>query len=365
MSGTKANGRWARAIASCEQPAFPCRRLRFRRQAQYPAHAGRARLPRHGGAGADAGRRRCWRCKPDGVFLSNGPGDPEPCDYAIAAIREILASAACRPSASASATSCWGSASGAKTMKMKFGHHGANHPVQGPRHRAGDDHQPEPRLCGGSGDAAGQSARSPTCRCSTAACRASRAPTGRRSASRATRRRAPARTTSAICSTALSMMAEHDRQRRWTSSLRARLCHEASADAQTHRHQQHPDHRRRPDRHRPGLRVRLFRRAGLQGAARGGLPRHPGQLQSGDHHDRPGDGRRHLYRADHLADGREHHRQGAAGRAAADHGRPDRAQLRARSGQARRAGKIRRRDDRRVARGHRQGRRPREVQGRR
>jgi carbamoyl-phosphate synthase small subunit len=44
--------------------------------------------------------------KPDGVFLSNGPGDPEPCDYAITAIRELLARA-CRPTVSASATSCW------------------------------------------------------------------------------------------------------------------------------------------------------------------------------------------------------------------------------------------------------------------
>ena len=54
----------------------------------------------------------------------------------------------------------------------------------------------------------------------------------------------------------------------------------------------HPDHRRRPDHHRPGVRVRLLGRAGVQGAARGGLPRHPRQLQPGDDHDRPGDGRR-------------------------------------------------------------------------
>ena len=67
--------------------------------------------------------------QPDGVFLSNGPGDPEPCDYAVQAIRDImdknipifgiclghqLLSLAC----------------GASTSKMKFGHHGANHPVQ-------------------------------------------------------------------------------------------------------------------------------------------------------------------------------------------------------------------------------------------
>jgi len=66
---------------------------------------------------------------PDGVFLSNGPGDPEPCDYAIAAIREILTTGI--PVFGI----CLGHqllalASGARTEKMKFGHHGANHPVQ-------------------------------------------------------------------------------------------------------------------------------------------------------------------------------------------------------------------------------------------
>jgi carbamoyl-phosphate synthase small subunit len=67
--------------------------------------------------------------KPDGIFLSNGPGDPEPCDYAIAAIREFLACGI--PTFGI----CLGHqllalASGAKTIKMKFGHHGANHPVK-------------------------------------------------------------------------------------------------------------------------------------------------------------------------------------------------------------------------------------------
>ena len=66
---------------------------------------------------------------PDGVFLSNGPGDPEPCDYAITAIQEILAQK------TPVFGICLGHqllalASGAKTIKMKFGHHGANHPVQ-------------------------------------------------------------------------------------------------------------------------------------------------------------------------------------------------------------------------------------------
>jgi len=66
--------------------------------------------------------------QPDGVFLSNGPGDPEPCDYAIAAIRELLAIGVplfgiCL------GHQLLGLACGARTIKMKFGHHGGNHPV--------------------------------------------------------------------------------------------------------------------------------------------------------------------------------------------------------------------------------------------
>ena len=66
---------------------------------------------------------------PDGIFLSNGPGDPEPCDYAIAAIQELLASK--KPLFGIClGHQLLGLASGAKTSKMPFGHHGANHPVQ-------------------------------------------------------------------------------------------------------------------------------------------------------------------------------------------------------------------------------------------
>lgn len=67
--------------------------------------------------------------KPDGVFLSNGPGDPEPCDYAITAIQEIVA-AGVPTFGICLGHQLLGLASGAKTVKMKFGHHGANHPVQ-------------------------------------------------------------------------------------------------------------------------------------------------------------------------------------------------------------------------------------------
>jgi carbamoyl-phosphate synthase small subunit len=66
--------------------------------------------------------------KPDGVFLSNGPGDPEPCTYAIAAIRELIA-AGTPTFGICLGHQLLGLACGAKTMKMKFGHHGANHPV--------------------------------------------------------------------------------------------------------------------------------------------------------------------------------------------------------------------------------------------
>ncbi len=67
--------------------------------------------------------------RPDGVFLSNGPGDPEPCDYAVAAIREIVATGT--PTFGIClGHQLLGLASGARTVKMKFGHHGANHPVQ-------------------------------------------------------------------------------------------------------------------------------------------------------------------------------------------------------------------------------------------
>ena len=67
--------------------------------------------------------------QPDGIFLSNGPGDPEPCDYAIAAVAELI------DSGIPTFGICLGHqimalASGAKTFKMKFGHHGANHPVK-------------------------------------------------------------------------------------------------------------------------------------------------------------------------------------------------------------------------------------------
>ncbi|MBY0578317.1 MAG: glutamine-hydrolyzing carbamoyl-phosphate synthase small subunit [Burkholderiales bacterium] len=78
---------------------------------------------------AQASSREVLELNPDGIFLSNGPGDPEPCDYAVTAIRELIETGI--PLFGI----CLGHqllalAIGAKTLKMKFGHHGANHPVQ-------------------------------------------------------------------------------------------------------------------------------------------------------------------------------------------------------------------------------------------
>jgi carbamoyl-phosphate synthase small subunit len=67
--------------------------------------------------------------RPDGIFLSSGPGDPEPCDYAIRATRELV-DTGIPVFGICLGHQLLGLASGARTLKMKFGHHGANHPVQ-------------------------------------------------------------------------------------------------------------------------------------------------------------------------------------------------------------------------------------------
>lgn len=72
--------------------------------------------------------KEVMKLRPDGVFLSNGPGDPQPCEYAIEAIRELL-SARLALFGICLGHQLLGLAAGAKTVKMKFGHHGANHPV--------------------------------------------------------------------------------------------------------------------------------------------------------------------------------------------------------------------------------------------
>ncbi len=277
---------------------------------------------------AQATAREALALKPDGVFLSNGPGDPEPCDYAIAAIQQLLETdvpifGICL------GHQLLGLASGARTVKMKFGHHGANHPVQdletgrvlitSQNHGFAVDEATLPANLAHASFAvrrlaAGRGAHRP---------HGFQLPGAPRGEPRPARRAAAVRAVSPRrCSSACSRSRKRATPRKTSNRPRKDM-------PKAHRHQEHPDHRRRPDRHRPGLRVRLLRSPGLQGAARGGLPRHPRELESGDDHDRPGDGRRHLHRAGQLAHGRAHHREGAPRRAAAHHGRPDRAEHRA------------------------------------
>ncbi len=78
---------------------------------------------------AKTGADEVLKMKPDGVFLSNGPGDPEPCDYAIAATQKFL-EVGIPLYGICLGHQIMGLAAGAKTVKMKFGHRGANHPVQ-------------------------------------------------------------------------------------------------------------------------------------------------------------------------------------------------------------------------------------------
>jgi carbamoyl-phosphate synthase small subunit len=290
-----------------------------------------------------------FKLKPNGVFLSNGPGDPEPCDYAIAAIARD------HRAAMPTFGICLGHqilalASGAKTFKMKFGHHGANHPVKdldngrvcitSQNHGFAVD---EKTLAGH----AAPHAREPVRR----HLQGLAAPTSRPSASRATRKPRPARTTSARylfdrsssrrrLPSACSRWSRHrewfgqrwaqkpcksfleeghaagnparqvqdlgrrDLQHRWPPGTHASTTLKSAAhdgliqlmqkNVPAERMQallntldprpepqaganrepcpkeptsNRPHHRRRPHHHRPGLRVRLLRRAGLQGAA--------------------------------------------------------------------------------------------------
>jgi carbamoyl-phosphate synthase small subunit len=138
---------------------------------------------------------------PDGIFLSNGPGDPEPCTYAIDAIREFL-NTGIPMFGICLGHQLLGLAAGARTIKMKFGHHGANHPVQdlatkrvmitSQNHGFAVDPETLPAMCAPR-----------MCRCLIALCRDLSSLIAARSASRVTRRPAPGRTTCYRCSTAL------------------------------------------------------------------------------------------------------------------------------------------------------------------
>ena len=108
--------------------SLPRGRVRLRSQAKYSALDGRSRLPHLDRSCENCSASDVLKLQPDGVFLANGPGDPEPCDYAVDATREFIARKV--PTFGIClGHQILGLAVGARTLKMKFGHHGANHPV--------------------------------------------------------------------------------------------------------------------------------------------------------------------------------------------------------------------------------------------
>ena len=273
----------------------------------------------------------------DGVFLSNGPGDPATADHAVAltadaarppgaGVRHLLRQPDPRPGARPGHLQARATATGASTSRCRTA--------------------PPAR------------SRSPRTTTASPSTRPPRRPSTPRSARRGQprlpqrrRRRGAALPRRAGVLGAVPPGGRGRPARRGVPVRPVRdLARKEPADAEAHRHPQRPGHRLRADRHRPGLRVRLLRHPGLPGAARGGPAGRPGQLQPGDDHDRPGVRRRHLHRADHPRDRRQGHREGAARRAARHPRRPDRAEHRDGAARGRRARGVRRRADRRERR---------------
>ena len=269
--------------------------------------------------------------KPDGVFLANGPGDPEPCDYAIAATREFIERGV--PTFGI----CLGHqimalAAGARTYKMKFGHHGANHPVKdldsGRVSITSQNH----------GFAVDPKSLPATLRPTHA------------SLFDGTLQGLAHVDKPAFCFQGHPEASPGPHDIGYLFDRFVGLMEHAHAQAQ--RPPLDPDHRRRADRDRPGVRIRLLRSAqACKGAALEEGYRvilvnsNPATIMTDPEMPptRPTSSRSRWQR------GREDHRQGAAGRGAADDGRPDRAESAPSTcTSTRRAAEVRRRDDRRL-----------------
>ena len=223
----------------------------------------------HRGAGGDHRPTRCWPLEPDGVFLSNGPGDPAALPGPAAAVARPRW-AGCRSSASASATSCCARRSAARPTSCPSATTAAT-TRSGTWTRPGGGDQPEPQLRRGRRARRRGDPRQPERRGGRGGPARRRPPPSRCST---TPRPAPGRTTPGTCSTSSAAAA-------WAARGRSR-CRAATTSRSI------LVIGSGPDRDRPGLRVRLLGDPGLPGAGRGGLPGGAGQLQPGHDHDRPG-----------------------------------------------------------------------------
>ena len=304
----------------------------------------RGRRARRGRAATTPRAAEILALAPDGVLLANGPGDPGVDGRARRRGARACSTAAARSSASASATSCsagrsgWRrsscrSATAARTTRCSSGPPGRvlvtsqNHgfAVRAPA----------------SGDGAAIDVTHVL-----ALRRHGRGPAAAR----------PAGLEHAVPPRGVARAARRARRagRVRRAARASRRARGDAADAATRRPEDDRRDRLRPDRDRPGLRVRLLRRAGAEGAARGGLPHGPRQLEPGDDHDRPGLGRPHLPRAARPRGRRPRVlRRERPDALLPDARRPDGAQPRRWSSQrVGRAGRARDRADRRLARGH-------------
>ena len=243
---------------------------------------------------------------PDGIFLSNGPGDPAALRYAIDNVRELV-DADVPMFGICLGHQVLGLAVGGQTFKLKFGHRGANHPVK--------------ELASGKVEITSQNHGFAVDPDSLPADVTRDAP----EPVRRHRGRLPARHQAdlfrAVSSRGVARSARRglpvpavprrdgetlrDACEALISAVKPLTSRRLSVNAQAYRHQARPRHRLRSDRHRSGVRVRLLGHPGVQGAAGRGARGRAGQQQPGDDHDRPGDGRPHLRRAADAGDARK------------------------------------------------------------
>ena len=250
--------------------------------------------------------------EPDAFFLANGPGDPAALDYVVETVRGLVGKKPVYGICLGHQLLC--RAVGLETYKLPFGHRGANHPVKDlTTGRVEITSQNHGFAVLGPGGAKTLPTDEPV-RWETdfGAAELTHINLYDRTVEGLALRDVPGATVQyhpeagpgphdalylfdrfieEIRKAGSVTSDEVDRPHQ-DAGLDARGATKAAAHAQAHRHPQDPHHRLRPDRHRPGGRVRLLRHAGMQGADGGGLRGRPRQLQPGDDHDRPGARRR-------------------------------------------------------------------------